>query len=184
MRALAPREARLVALGLLALLLALVWLAVVRPIFAGFEAREEERQQLLLTWQRGERVIGAIRATRTALRAQHAEAADYAIQAPSAALATDLLRERVVNAARANHATVAGVAETQAAPGTVAVRADLALAPERIATFVAAIENGRPWAVVDQFGVVAEGGLQSGGTGTVTVRLDVSVRYDVGRAAR
>ena len=90
----------------------------------------------------------------------------------------------MVNVARANHATVAGVAETQAAPGTVAVRADLALAPERIATFVAAIENGRPWAVVDQFGVVAEGGLQSGGTGTVTVRLDVSVRYDVGRAAR
>ena len=184
MRPLAPREARLVALGLLALLLGLVWLAVVRPILSGFDTREAQRQQLLFDWQRGERVIGAMRLTRTALRAQHADAADYAIEAPSAALATDLLRERVVNVARANHATVAGVQETQAAPGTVAVRADLALAPDRIAPFVAAIENGKPWPVVEQFGVVAEGGAQSGGAGSVTVRLDISVRYDAARAAR
>ncbi len=184
MRALVPRERRLLALGLLVLVFGLVWFVVVRPIVDGFDTREEERQQLLLNYARGERVIGAMRATRAALRLQHASAADYAVQAPSAALATDLLRERVINAARAAHATVASVQETQAPAGTVAVRADLTLPSERIAPLIAAIENARPWPVIEQFGVVANSSVAVDTATPVDVRLDVSVRFDASRPAR
>lgn len=181
---LARRERRLLAVGLLVLALALVWLAIVRPILAGFEAREDEREQLLTTYARGERVIGAMRATRAALRAQRAGAADWALSAPSPALATDILRELVLNAARANRATVASVQEAQAQPGTVAVRADLTTTPDKLGPLLVALENIRPWPVVEQFNVVADRSLEVATGAAVDVRVDLSVRFDASRPAR
>ena len=184
MMALAPRERRLVALGILVLLLALIWFVIVRPVRAGFDAREEERERLLLVYARGERVIGTMRGTRALLRAQQAGVADYAVQAPSPALATDLLRERVLTIVRAQKASGASVQETQALPGRVAVRADLTIAPERIGPLLAAVQNDSPWLVVEQFGVVADRALEANRSAPVDVRLDVSVRYDAARPAR
>lgn len=181
---LARRERRLIALGLLVLALALVWLAIVGPILGGFEAREEEREQLLTSYARGERVIGAMRATRAALRAQHAGAADWALAAPSPALATDILRETVLNTARAAHATVTSVQEAQAAAGTVAVRADLTTTPDRLAPLLVALENTRPWPVVEQFNVVADRSLEAPTGAPIEVRVDLSVRYGASRAGR
>ncbi len=184
MNRLALRERRLIALGILVLLIALAWFALVRPVLAGFDAREEERQRLLLTYARGERVIGAMRATRAAIRSQHLAAADYAIEAPSAALATDLLRERVVALARAQKATVASVQETQAPPGSVAVRADFTLPTERVGPLLAAVQNDRPWLIVEQFGVTADRALETARSAPVDVRLDLSVRFDAARSQR
>lgn len=181
---LARRERRLIALGLLVLAFALAWFVIVRPIQAGFADREDEREQLLTTYARGERVIGAMRATRAALRRQRAGAPDWALDASSPALATDLLRETVLNAARAQHATVASVQETQAQPGTVAVRADLTTTPDRVAALVVALENLRPWPVVEQFNIVADRALEAPGGAPIDVRVDLSVRFNASRPAR
>jgi hypothetical protein len=181
---LARRERRLLALGLLVLALVLVWLAIVRPILGGFDAREEEREQLLTSYARGERVIGAMRATRAALRVQRAGTADWALDAPSPALATDILRETVLNAARASHATVASVQEAQAPAGTVAVRADLTTTPDKLGPLLVALQNIRPWPVVEQFNVVADRSLEAPTGAPVDVRVDLSVRFNATRPAR
>ena len=183
MNGLAPRERRLVALGLLVLAVALVWAIVVRPIVDGFADRDAERTELLANYARGERIVGAMRATRAALRAQKARAGDFAIAAPGAPLAADLLRERVLRTARAARVTVLGVQEAQTTPGRVAVRADLTVPPERLAPLIAAFEAQPPWLTVEQLNVSADRALERNRSSPVDVRIDLSTGFDV-RAAR
>ncbi len=184
MKSLSARERRIVALGLLVLALALVWFAMIAPVIGGFRAREEERQELLTSYARGERVIGAMRATRAALRAQHAAAGDYAIAAPNAAQAADLLRERVLTLAHAAHVTVSSVQDAQAPPGMVAVRADVTLSTDALGPLIARLESEPPWLTVEQFGVTADRAAEIDRGAPIDVRLDLSARFDAPRAPR
>ena len=182
MRVLAPRERRLIALGLLVLALAMVWLVAVRPVLDGFDEREASREQLGFQYARNERIIGGIRASRVTARAQRASAGDFVLDAPNPALAIDGLRERVARAARAQGVKLGAVQETQAPPGRIAVRADLTIPPGKLASFIAAVRNGRPLIVVEQLVVNADQAETSGYATPLTVRLDVSARYDSARA--
>lgn len=165
------------------MLFALVWLLLVRPVLAGFAERDVARQELLATYARGERVIGAMRATRGAMRAQRATLGQYAVLAPGAPFAIDTLRERVALAARAQKAKVGSVQETQAPAGSVAVRADITVALDRLGPLVAALENGAPLLTVEQMGVTADQAATGGHAAPVEVRLDLSARYDAARAS-
>lgn len=181
MSALAPRERRLIALGIMAAVFAIVWMIAVRPVLSGFAGREQRRQDLLATYTRGERVIGAMRVTRAAVRTQRATLGQYAILAPDQASAIDILRERVQVAARASHAVVASVQEAPAPSGFVAVDARLTISIDKLGPFVATVENGAPLLVVDQLGVSAEQAATSGHAAPVEVKLDLSARYDAPR---
>lgn len=182
MRALQPRERRLIALGLLVLALALVWVAAVRPVLQGFDEREASREDLANQYARNQRIIGGIRATRTIARAQRASLSEFALQAPVSAVAIDLLRERVAKAARAQGVKLGAVHETQGPPGTVAVRADLTVAPGKLAPLILEVQSTRPLVVVEQLIVNADQAATSGYATPLTVRLDVSARYDAARS--
>lgn len=183
MSTLAPRERRLIALGILAAVFALLWLIVARPILGGFADRGQRRQDLLQTYTRGERVIGAMRITRAAARAQRATMRQYAIDAPGQPFAIDLLRERVAVAARANHVTVGSVQEAPAPSGFVGVDVRLTMQLDKLGAFVAALENGSPLLIVDQLGIAADQAATSGHAAPVEVKLDLSARYDAPRGA-
>ncbi len=181
MSALDLRERRLIALGLLAAVFALVWLVAVRPMLAGFAEREQRRQDLLGTYTRGERVIGAMRVTRTAARVQRATLGQYAILAPDQASAIDILRERVRVAARANQAVVGSVQEAPAPTGFVAVDARLTISIDKLGPYLAMLQNGAPLLVVDELGISADQAATSGHAAPVEVKVDVSARYDAPR---
>lgn len=175
---LSRREGRLLAVGLLALAAALAWLLLVRPVLAGFDAREAERQGLLFDYQRNERIIASARQQRAALRALRADAADWGYAAPGRELAADLLRERIVNAVRAERGQMGATETLDTAPGTVGVRAALTLPTGRLAALVAALENGRPWVAVDTLSVGAERAAAAGRAGPIDVRVAVVARFE------
>ncbi|MFK9781021.1 hypothetical protein ACJEM9_24915, partial [Escherichia coli] len=72
MRALSPREARLVAVLILIALIALVQGLVIGPIISGFAARSAERADLTLRYAANDRMIAAIPRLRRQAQARNA----------------------------------------------------------------------------------------------------------------
>lgn len=177
MNRLSARERRLVALGLLVALLSLLWLAVIGPLLAGFEARRLERETLAARFAGGERIIATMRVSRAQARAQRRTQAIYAIEAATPALAAEALRERVVGAVRAAGGVVGVAQETQAAPGWVRVRADLQLGIDELDRALRSIEGRPPYVVVEALSVVSDRALISARADTLDVRLEVAARH-------
>ncbi|HEY5046412.1 MAG TPA: hypothetical protein VII49_00140, partial [Rhizomicrobium sp.] len=60
MRQLAPRESRMVAVGILVAAIAGGWLLLVNPVVEGFSDRANARQTLLETYARNQRILSGI----------------------------------------------------------------------------------------------------------------------------
>jgi hypothetical protein len=176
------RERRLIALGLLAATLALLWFAVGAPIRDGFREREAEREQALLSYQRNERVIAGQGVWRRALGAQRATAGAYAIEAATPALAADLLRDRVLGAARGAGAGAASAAEIPAPAGQVAVRSELQMTLGQLETMLRSLQNSTPPVLVQTLSVSSERAAASGRPDFVDVAVELSAPYTAGTA--
>lgn len=181
MRRLNAREQKLVAVGLLVLLLAVVWLAVAAPILGGFAARQAERERLTDTYARNQRTLAGIAVWRAEIDQQRRTAAQFQIVAPSAPLAADLLRDRVARAFSAQGGQVKAVQDLPLTgrPGWVAVRADVRLTLAQLNAALARLENEPPLVRIDYFAVSAERAVETGREGPIELRIDVS-----GRTAR
>ena len=177
MNRLSARERRLVAIGLLVAALALVWLAIVGPILAGFDNRRLEREALTETYARGERVIATMRTTRAEARAQRRTAPAYSIAAATPALASEALRERIVAAARAAGGAVSVAQEVQAVPGQVRVRADLQLGVDQLERMLRALQDRPPWLVVETLAIVSDRAQLSQRADLMDVRLEASALH-------
>jgi len=177
------RERRLTALGLLVTALALLWFAVGAPIRDGFRERQAEREQALLTYQRNERVIAVQGVWRRALAAQRATAGAYAIEAATPALAADLLRDRVLGAARGAGAGAASAAEIPARAGQVAVRSELQMTLGQLQAMLSSLQNTTPPVLVETLSVSSERAAASGRPDFVDVAVELSAPY-AARAAR
>ncbi|MGZ8406842.1 MAG: type II secretion system protein GspM [Caulobacteraceae bacterium] len=178
MRRLSPRERKLVAVGLLVLVLATAWIGIVAPIMGGFSKRAQERELLLAAYQRNQRVLGGINVWRADIARQRQNEGRFTILAPTEALAADLLKQRIARAFQTTGAEVRGVQDQQAdaRKGWVRVRADLRLTQDQLTAGLVRLENEEPYVVVDYFAVAAERAFETGRSGPVDVRIDVSAR--------
>lgn len=179
MRALAPRERRIVALGLLAGVLALVWLALISPVLDGFDARARRREELLAQYQANQRLLAAMPGlTRTATE-QRRTAALYQITAPSAGVAAEALKQRLASTLAAAGGTVGAVQQVQAgAPaGWVSVRADAQISLTQLVASIRQLENEAPYVVVQYISVGADRAASSGHAAPLDVRLQVSALF-------
>lgn len=178
MRSLSEREQKLLALGLLVAGIALVWLGIVSPLAGGFAARAEERERLTLLYGRNQRLIASTAAWRAQLDRQAGDQGRYAVAAPTETLAADLLRERIVREFAPLGAEIRSVQglPTDNRKGWVAVRADLRLTLAQLDAGLARLENEEPYVVIDYFAVAAERAFETGRSGPVDVRIDVSAR--------
>jgi hypothetical protein len=179
MRRLSDREQRILAIGILVLLIAVVWLAVAAPILDGFSKRALEREQLLATYARNQRVLAALPIWRTQLDQQRRTAPIFAIQAPTPGQAGDQLRERLARTFAGAGVEVRAVQDlpSESRKGWVAARIDLRLTQTQLNAGLERLENEEPYVLVDYFAVAAERAFETGQSGPVDVRIDVSARY-------
>ena len=179
MRPLSPRESRLAAIGLLVLALALAWLAVIRPLVGGFFDRAVEREQLLNTLRRNERLQASLPAWRAAATAQRASAARFSIAAPSEETAVESLKERLIHLAADEGFAVGGVEDVgaNAAPGTVRVRADMTLTLSQFTDTMKRLETEGAYVVVDYISISADRALAAGRLSPMDVRLELTAAW-------
>ncbi len=181
MKPLSPRERRLVAVGVLVGVVGLGWLAIVRPVLGGFEARDERRQAALVRHDRNQRLLAASPAMRVSLAEQRRSGRVFQITAPDRAAAVEALKQRLVADLGQGGAVVNAAEEVRAdvLPGWVGVRADATMTLTQLNECLRQIENETPYVVVDYISINAEQSIRTGRPGPLAVRLQISARHAV-----
>jgi hypothetical protein len=184
MKRLNPRERRIVAVGILVGVVALLWLLVVGPIVRGFVGRSHQRQELRDTYVRDQRLLAAIPVWRRQAEQQRASAPRFAYSAPTDALASDLLKERIAQVITAQGGTLKSAQEIPAdnAAGLVAVRAELQLDMNQLYESLKRLENEDPYVSIDYVSVVADEAFKTGHLAPMDVRIEVSAQFRPARA--
>ena len=176
MRPLAQRERRLIALGVLLALVAVVVLGVIVPVFGGMAARALERGDLVATYQRNQRVLAGIPVWRAQAVEQKSTASKFGIIAPTQALAAEMLKQRINRMTNEEGGSVQTVSEVQGdtPEGWVKVRADLQLTMAQLYKSLARLESEAPYVVVGYLSVAADRAQKSGHAAPMDVRIEVS----------
>jgi hypothetical protein len=176
MRQLAQRERRLIALGVLLALVAIVVLGVIVPVFGGMAARALERGDLVATYERNQRVLAGIPVWRAQAVAQKSTASKFAIVAPTQALAAEMLKQRINRMTNEEGGSVQTVSEIQGdtPEGWVKVRADLQLTMAQLYKSLARLESEAPYVVVGYLSVAADRASKTGHAAPMDVRIEVS----------
>jgi general secretion pathway protein M len=184
MKRLTQRESRIVALGILVGLIGLLWLAVVAPIIHGFAARRLERTELRETYVRDQRLLAAIPVWRRQAEQQRASAVRFAYAAPTDALASDLLKERIAQVINQQGGVLKAAQEIPAdnLGGWVAVRAELQLNMNQLYESLKRLENEDPYVSIDYVSVVADEAFKTGHLAPMDVRIEVSAQFRPARA--
>ncbi|WP_420383917.1 type II secretion system protein GspM [Novosphingobium sp.] len=177
MRALAPRESRLVAVLLLIAALGLFDLVVVDPLISGFAARAQQREALQARYAANERTIAAIpRLSRQAAARAH-QADLYTLNAADMPTAADALRDRMQAAANAVGAEFHGAEDLPGAPGMIAARVAMRVPAGKLAPLIAAIENATPLVTIKGLSVSADDALLSGAAASLDVKLEIAIAF-------
>jgi len=185
MRPLAQRERRLGALGILFVLVAIVVLGVIVPLFGGMAARAIERSELRETYVHNQRVLAGIPVWRTQAVQQKSTASQFAMVAPTEALAAEMLKQRINRMASEQGGNVQSISEVQgdAPEGWVKVRADLQLTIGQLYKSLARLESEAPYVVVGYLSVAADRASKTGHAAPMDVRIEVSAPVRTGQPA-
>lgn len=179
-----PRERRLVAVGLLVAVVALVQLAVIQPILDGFTARAAEREVLMLRQQQYARRIATIpRLARAAERQRGAEAL-YQIDAATIGAGTAALLERMGQAVTATGGELRAGEEGTAPAGWVRARVAARLTQGQLADALARLQNQPPYLLVDRLRVAADDAEVTGRAGPMEVSVEATIPVRVAPARR
>lgn len=171
------RESRLLAVLLLVISMALVQVAVIRPLLDGFSARTQQRRELLARYSANNRLIGAIpRLGGEAVRRDR-QLASYTLAAPDASAAADNLRDRLQAAANAVGGDFHGGEDVPSANGLVATRVVLRLSAGQLTQFLTIVENARPFVIINALAVSADDTLVTGKATTLDVNLEVAIPF-------
>ncbi|MDR3509128.1 MAG: type II secretion system protein GspM [Caulobacteraceae bacterium] len=179
MRPLAPRERRLVAAGLLVAAIAAIWLALISPLIGGFQARAARREQLLARYQTNLRLLDSIPTLRAEATDLRRTAAQYQITAPTQALASQALKQRLAAALGDAGGVVGATQDVQAEvpSGWVSVRADAQINLTQLTQSIRRLENEAPYVVIEYASLGADRALQAGHAAPLDVRIQVSAPF-------
>lgn len=175
MRPTTPREKRLVAVGLLVLAIALVWLLIVAPIVAGFSERAERRERLLLEYQHNTRSIAAIPRLRRQAERQSEALGRFTLAAPNPTVATQLLRERIERVVTEAGGEFLAGEDADAPAGWVSVRANSRLTLDQLSRALARLQDEPPWLVIDALDISADQALVNGRLNPMEVSFEAQV---------
>lgn len=184
MKPLNPRERRILAIGILVGVIALLWLVVVNPIVQGFVGRAHQRAELRQTYVRDQRLLAAIPVWRQQAEQQRNSANRFAYPAPTDALASDMLKERIARVVNAQGGVLKAAQQIPAdnANGWVAVRGELQLNMNQLYETVKRLENEDPYVSIDYVSVVADEAFKTGHLAPMDVRIEVSAQFRPARA--
>jgi hypothetical protein len=186
MKALTPRESRLIALALTVGLIALLIFGVGAPILAGFQARADERAALRLAYGRDSRLLATLPAWRAELARQRRTARAFSLQATNHADAETQFGRLAAEDFAAEGATpIVLNALPNAHRDQVALRADASLTYRQLVSLLRRLENQDPRVTVDYLSITASEAGKPAQAGAMDVRLDISAAFtEAGRDAR
>jgi len=175
MARLSLRERRLVAIGILIAVLALVWLVVVAPLLAGFTLRAAEREALLERYERDERIIAQQPSVRRAAVQQRRAAALFVAPSATPLAAADALKERLGAAVTASGGELRSVEDVaRSEPAEVGARLTARLSPRQLSDVLSRLQSQPPLLVFDSMIVAADQAFATSRAGPMDVRLEVS----------
>lgn len=176
MRALSPRERRLVAIGLLVLAVALVQLLVIAPILNGFAERAARREQLLLEYQHNARAIASIPRVRRQAEQQRGITQRFALDARSPEQAHQLLRERIERVVTEVGGEFEAGEDADAPPGWVGVRTSARLTLDQLTRTLARLQDEPPWLAITALDISADQALVNGRLNPMETSFDAQVQ--------
>jgi hypothetical protein len=172
-------ERRVIALGLLVLLLALVGFGVAMPIAAGFADRASQRVQLTDDLQRGRTLIAQRDLWRLQAQRQAADAAQFAVAAPNASAAVTAVTDRISAAIQSPGGALTSLREQPPVPGEARIRVEGRLTLTQLVASLKVLEGQRPFLIVDGLSIAADPTAAAGQLTPMDVRIDLSVPYQV-----
>ena len=175
MRELSARERRLVAALLLVAVVAAVILLVIQPIVDGFAARRTARAELRNSYVRNARTIAGIPRLERQANQRRQVVTAFVLEAPDAAGALDLLRERAQRTIEPMGGDLRGASEIPAPPGWYAARLEARLTIEGVTRFLREAQNDAPFLVVDTMAISSDDALVTGRAVPMEVVLEVKV---------
>ncbi|MFZ4689191.1 MAG: type II secretion system protein GspM [Polymorphobacter sp.] len=181
MTGLSLRERRLVAVALLIAALAVLLYVVILPIIDGFMARADERAALLETYERDARAVAQIVSTRRVAEAQQRDAGRFRLAGANAVAAADALKERIAAAVTATGGDLRAIEDSAGNSGTIQVRADARLTNGQLTGLLVGLQRGEPLLVIETLSVTATEAGQTGRSGPMDIRFEVSGSYPAPR---
>ena len=175
MRALTPRESRLVATGLLVAAVVGVLGLVVQPLAEGFVARAEERADLEAEYARNARVLDGAAGWRAAATRQAETAPAFALAAADASGATEALRTLLSEVFGQPGSQIRNVGEQAAPrPGWAGAGLEAEMAQPQLYAGLLRLARDHPAVVIDGLSIAALHNGDIGAAPRLSVRMEVS----------
>jgi uncharacterized protein YggE len=176
------RERRLLALAILVLVVAVIWVAGVAPILNGFAARQEARDAAIETLRHNARGIADYSDVRLQLEDVRRTVPNWAVQASSRPAATDLARRRISQAVADSGGVLDALRDQPGQANLIRLQVDARIDLNGLQTLLRHLENDRPAGVVNSISVAAADAttaqpVSSPSVSSLQVRLDVSFSY-------
>ncbi|HEY1709342.1 MAG TPA: type II secretion system protein GspM [Rhizomicrobium sp.] len=182
MRQLSARERRLVSIGILVALVAVIWFGLISPILGGFWARAEERHTLQAQYERDSRTVASIPVWKREAQQQQRTEGQYAIVASTAELASHQLQDRLARSVGEVGGLVRSSVPDEPTASEVGTRVDLALTNQQLNQLLKHLESEEPYVVVGYISVAADRAFETGKLAGMDVKLQVSAVFHPARA--
>lgn len=177
MRRLSRREARLVALLIFAVALAIIYAAIVNPIVTGFTDRAEQRQTLIRRYEINGRIIAAIPRERRLAEVRTRTAADYTLTANDSASAGEMLRARLQTQVLASGGEFLSGEDMTAPAHTAAVRVSARIGWPQLLKLLASVENSLPYLTISSLAIGADDALVTGQATKLDVQFEATIPF-------
>ncbi len=175
MKPLTPREHKLVALGLLAALIALVWLVMIQPVIGGFGERADRREALVVQYVQNARLVARIAVLRRAAEEQRKRGSAFAIFAPNAEQASERLKERLEASLIRTGGELRSTESVTAPQGWVRASAAAVVTNDQLVNWLGLLGSEEPYLAMESLTVAADRALNSNRPDIMDVKIEVSI---------
>lgn len=175
MKPLSARERKLVAVLLLLGVIALAWLVAVQPLLGGFAARAERTQELADQYAQNERLIARIPQLRRAAEDQRKQRAAFALAAPDAGQAAEMLKERLETTLTAGGGELRGTEAVETRPGWARASVNAVVSNGQLIDWLGALSARQPYLVLESLTIGADRAINSNHADLMDVKLEASI---------
>jgi general secretion pathway protein M len=172
-------ERRLIALGILAVVILALWFGLIAPVAQGFADRAADRDRLTGDLIRGRRLIAERTLWRDQALRQKADADRFAVIAPNATAAAQLASDRISAAIQTPGGALSSLREQPPGPGEARLRLEGRLTLTQLVATLKLLEGQKPYVIIEGLSVAADPTAAAGGLSPVDVRIDLAVPFQV-----